>query len=69
MDDRVGHSARESISGIENGLRYNMEKGYKGANNAAGALSTGYDRVSCIKTKCETYLSQARAVVKELGEI
>ena len=69
MDDRVGHSARESIAAIENGLRYNMEKGYKSANNAASALDVGYDRMASFKSRGEAYLSQARVAVKELGEI
>ena len=69
MDDRVGYSARESISSIENGLYTNMEKGYKSANNAVSALSTGYDKLSSLKSQGESYLSQARAIVKGLGEI
>ena len=69
MDDRVGYSARESISAIESNFYSNMEKGFKSANNAVSALDNGYNKLSSLKSQGESYLSQARAIVKGLGEI
>ena len=69
MDDRVGRSAMESISGIESSFYYNLEKGYKSASNAVSYLDNGYNKLDSLLSQGEKYLSQARAIVKGIGEI
>lgn len=69
MDDRVGRSASESIKSIEKTLYYNLEKGYKSANSAISALETGYGKLDSLSCQGEKHLSQAKSIVKGLGEI
>lgn len=67
--DKVGASAVESISQIEKSFYYNLEKGYKSADNAANALSRGYSQLDSLSAQGENYLSQAKSIVKGIGEI
>ena len=69
MYDKVGASAVESISQIENRFYCNLEKGYKSADNAANALSRGYSKLDSLSEQGENYLSQAKSIVKGIGEI
>ncbi len=69
MDDRVGRSARESITGISNSFSYNMDKGFKSANNATGALDRGYSKIDSLLGQSDKLLSQAKSIVKGIGEL
>ena len=67
--DRVGASAVESISQIEKSFYYNLDKGYKYADNAIMAFDRGYGQLDILSARGENYLSQAKAIVKGIGEI
>ncbi|MBQ8408361.1 MAG: hypothetical protein IJY39_05795 [Clostridia bacterium] len=69
MDDRVGQSARESLSGILNRFSLNIDQGLQSVDRATGALDRGYARADGISAQAEAILSRARSIVKELGEI
>lgn len=69
MDDRVGHSARESITSIYNSFSNNMDKGYKSANNAVSALDRGYSKIDSLLGQGDKLLAQAKSIVKELGNL
>ncbi|MBO5357359.1 MAG: hypothetical protein J6A95_06270 [Clostridia bacterium] len=69
MDDRVGNSARESVTCIYNTFSYNADKFFKGANNAASALDRGYSKLDSLVAQGEKHLSQAKAIVKGVGEL
>ena len=69
MDDKVGISARESLTGIYNSFSYDVEKGYKSANNAISALERGYTKIDSILNQADKLLAGARDIVRELGEL
>ena len=68
MDDRVGHTARDSITSIERSLSYSVDKGYKGANDAVSAMERGYNQIGNLASQGDAIVKQGRSIVKELGQ-
>lgn len=69
MDDRVGNSARESLDGIYNAFSYNADQLFKGASNAVSALERGYGKLDSLVAQGQKHLSQAKSIVREIGEL
>lgn len=69
MDDRVGRSARESLSGIHGYFSLTVTEGLRHAEKTANALDRGYAKADGICAQAEGILARARAMVEELGEI
>jgi hypothetical protein len=69
MDDRVGHSARESLARIRDHFSGSMDEGLKNAQRAADALETGYSKTDALAAQASGLLSQARSIAAGLGEL
>ncbi len=69
MEDRVGRSAMESVSSIQRTLSYGVENGYKSANNAVNAMERGYGKIDVLSGQGDKLLNEAKAILKELGDV
>ena len=68
MDDGVGQSARDSLSGIHGLFARTADEGLHHVEKAANALDNGYASADGITAQAEGILARARAMVRELGE-
>lgn len=69
INDEVGYSASESIKRIARNFSYNLEEGYKGAENMASALGNAYSNIDNLLQNAESLVSRARGIKRELGNL
>ena len=69
MNDRVGEAARATLLRIRSDFVTANREGYRKLDAAAAELENGYHRVDRCLAESETLLTQAKAIVKELGEL
>lgn len=69
MNDRVGNSARDSLTAIGNCFSNNMDRGFKGLNNGVGALERGYTKIESLSKEKDKHITRAHSIVKGLGDL
>ena len=69
MDDRVGIVARESLAEIMKHFSYSVGEALSCSERAVDRLGAEYDRLSGLAQQGDRLLSDADAIIAEVGEI